>query len=569
MLNETASAVLKTQPRQKTEYSLRSNIALASVAIALTLAIIAPLIMLFQSAFFDENQNFVGLENFYNYFGSSALLSSVFNSVWIACTATVITVFIASIYAFALTNVNIKGKGFFKLVAFLPILAPSLLPSLALVYLFGKQGVFKPLLGDVQIYGPIGILISYCFWLFPAILMLMMVSFRSVDQRLIEASLSLGKNIWKTHYHVTLPAIRYGLISASLVAFIYVLTDFGIPKVIGGSFNMMALDVYKQIIGQQNMSMGAVISILLLLPAVFVFIFDRIQSKRHARFQSFQTKPYVSARNKKLETVLTLFCGLVSGAILLIILTAVLASFIQSWPYDLSLTLAHYSFEYVDGGGWAAYFNSIRMALFSTVFGTALIFIVVLLTERFKAHPFIKNYVQALVLLPLAVPGLVLGIAYILFFNQQSNPLNVLYGTMTILVISTIVHYYTVPHLTLTNAIKQIPLQLDQAAETLGTSKWKTFWKVYLPMCFPALCDVSVYIFVNAMTTVSAAIFLYSPDTSLAAVAVLNMDDAGDTVAAVAMSILILTTSCVVKLIHWLFTRKIMARSQQWRESAH
>lgn len=569
MLNETASAVLKTQPRQKTEYSLRSNIALFVVAIALTLAIVAPLIMLFESAFFDENQNFVGLDNFYNYFGSPALLSSVFNSVWIACTATVITVFLASIYAFALTNVNIKGKGFFKLVAFLPILAPSLLPSLALVYLFGKQGVFKSLLGDVQIYGPIGILISYCFWLFPAILMLMMVSFRSVDQRLIEASLSLGKNVWKTHYHVTLPAIRYGLISASLVAFIYVLTDFGIPKVIGGSFNMMALDVYKQIIGQQNMNMGAVISILLLLPAVFVFIFDRIQSKRHARFQAFQTKPYISARNKKLETVLTLFCGLVSGSILLIIFTAVLASFIQSWPYDLSLTLVHYSFEYVDGGGWAAYFNSIRMALFSTVFGTALIFMVALLTERFKAHSLIKNYVQALVLLPLAVPGLVLGIAYILFFNQQSNPLNVLYGTMTILVISTIVHYYTVPHLTLTNAIKQIPLQLDQAAQTLGTSKWKTFWKVYLPMCFPALCDVSVYVFVNAMTTVSAAIFLYSPDTSLAAVAVLNMDDAGDTVAAVAMSILILTTSCVVKLIHWLFTRKIMARSQQWRESSH
>ncbi|MFX7624063.1 putative 2-aminoethylphosphonate ABC transporter permease subunit [Acinetobacter baumannii] len=569
MLNEAASAVLKTQPRRKTEYSLRSNVALAAVAIALTLAIIAPLMMLFETAFCDENQNFVGLENFYNYFVSPALLSSVFNSVWVACAATVITVFLASIYAFALTNVNIKGKGFFKLVAFLPILAPSLLPSLALVYLFGKQGVFKPLLGDIQIYGPIGILISYCFWLFPAILMLMMVSFRSVDQRLIEASLSLGKNIWKTHYHVTLPAIRYGLISASLVAFIYVLTDFGIPKVIGGSFNMMALDVYKQIIGQQNMSMGAVISILLLLPAVFVFIFDRIQSKRHARFQAFQTKPYVSASNKKLEVVLSIFCGLVSGSILLIVFTAVLASFIQSWPYDLSLTLAHYSFEYVDGGGWAAYFNSVRMALFSTVFGTALIFMVALLTERFKAHPLIKNYVQALVLLPLAVPGLVLGIAYILFFNQQSNPLNVLYGTMTILVISTIVHYYTVPHLTLTNAIKQIPLQLDQAAQTLGTSKWKTFWKVYLPMCFPALCDVSVYIFVNAMTTVSAAIFLYSPDTSLAAVAVLNMDDAGDTVAAVAMSILILTTSCVVKLIHWLFTRKIMARSQQWRESAH
>lgn len=123
--------------------------------------------------------------------------------MWVACAATVITVFLASIYAFALTNVNIKAKASLNWWL-LPILAPSLLPSLALVYLFGKQGVFKPLLGDIQIYGPIGILISYCFWLFPAILMLMMVSFRSVDQRLIEASLSLGKisgrRITTSHY---------------------------------------------------------------------------------------------------------------------------------------------------------------------------------------------------------------------------------------------------------------------------------------------------------------------------------------------------------------------------------
>lgn len=120
MLNEAASAVLKTQPRRKTEFSLRSNIALASVAIALTLAIIAPLIMLFETAFFNENQSFVGLENFYHYFGSPALLSSVFNSVWVACTATVITVLLASIYAFALTNVNIKGKGFLYWWLFYP-----------------------------------------------------------------------------------------------------------------------------------------------------------------------------------------------------------------------------------------------------------------------------------------------------------------------------------------------------------------------------------------------------------------------------------------------------------------
>ena len=353
------------------------------------------------------------------------------------------------------------------------------------------------------------------------------------------------------------------------MAFTYVITDFGIPKVIGGSFNMMALDVYKQIIGQQNMNMGAVISILLLCPAVLAFIFDRYQSRRQERYQNFQIQPYRMHSSPVLEKVLTLFCSLISGAIVLIIVTAILASFIRYWPYDLSLTLSHYRFDYVDGGGWASYFNSIKLAGLSTVVGTVLIFIIALFTERFKSHPVLKNYVQMLVLLPLAVPGLVLGIAYILFFNTPENPLSWLYGGMMLLVISTIIHYYTVPHLTLSNAIKQIPTQLDHAAQSLGTSNWKMFYKVYLPLTFPALCDVSVYLFVNAMTTVSAAIFLYSPDTNLASVAVLNMDDAGDTVAAVAMSILILVTSCVVKLLHWFLTRKMMQSSQRWREHSH
>ncbi|MDM1758010.1 MULTISPECIES: putative 2-aminoethylphosphonate ABC transporter permease subunit [unclassified Acinetobacter] len=570
MLNQSAAdALLKSQTAQRSRYSLRSSMVLAVAAILLTLSLIAPLFMLMQSAFLNEQRQFVGLENFIQYFANPALMSSIFNSIWVSLTAMLIAVSLASVYAFALTNCNIRGKAFFKIVAFLPILAPSILPSLALVYLFGQQGVLKGILGDVEIYGPLGILISYCFWLFPAMVMLMMGAFRNIDQRLIEASHSLGKNTWQTHRAVTLPAIRYGLVSACLVAFTYVITDFGIPKVIGGSFNMMALDVYKQIIGQQNMNMGAVISILLLCPAVLAFIFDRYQSRRQERYQNFQIQPYRMHSHPTLEKALMVFCSLISGGIVLIIVTAVLASFIRYWPYDLSLTLSHYRFDYVDGGGWASYFNSIKLALLSTVVGTILIFIIALFTERFKSHPMLKNYVQILVLLPLAVPGLVLGIAYILFFNTPENPLSWLYGSMMLLVISTIIHYYTVPHLTLSNAIKQIPTQLDHAAQSLGTSHWKMFHKVYLPLTFPALCDVSVYLFVNAMTTVSAAIFLYSPDTNLASVAVLNMDDAGDTVAAVAMSILILLTSCAVKLVHWLFTRKMMASTQRWREQSH
>ena len=171
-----------------------------------------------------------------------------------------------------------------------------------------------------------------------------------------------------------------------------------------------------------------------------------------------------------------------------------------------------------------------------------------------------------LALLPLAIPGLVLGIAYILFFNHPANPLAMLYGTMTLLVISTLMHYYTVPHLTLTQSMQQIPQQLDHAAQTLGVSRFKLLSQVYIPIMVPALGEVWVYLFVNAMTTVSAAIFLYSPETSLAAVDILNMDDAGDTVSAVALSVVILLTSCVVKFLHWALSQRYLKRTKRWRQ---
>lgn len=567
MLNQpTAEALLKSKGYHRPHYSLAASTVLFVAALFLTLSLIAPLLLLLQSALVDEQHNFIGLQNFAEYFSNVTLLSSILNSLSIALFATLITVSLASIYAFALVNSQIRGKAFFKGVALLPILAPSILPSLALVYLFGQQGVFKEALGSIEIYGPLGILISYCFWLFPAVVMLMMSAMRHIDQRLIEAAQSMGKSPWLVHWAVTLPSIASALVSACLVAFTYVMTDFGIPKVIGGSFNMMALDVYKQIIGQQNLSMGAVISILLLCPALIAFIFDRYQRRRQQRYHNVQIQPYQMPSHPIVDKLLMGFCMLIAGSIILIILTAIIASFIRYWPYDLSLTFSHYRFDYVDGGGWDSYFNSIKLALLSTVFGTALIFVIALFSHRFKGHWLLKNYIQILVLLPLAVPGLVLGIAYILFFNAPQNPATLLYGGMSLLVLSTIIHYYTVPHLTLSNAIQQIPAQLDHVGQSLGSSSWTMFSKIYLPLTFPALCDVMLYLFVNAMTTVSAAIFLYSPDTNLAAVAVLNMDDAGDTVAAVAMSILILMTSVVVKLVHWLLTYKLMRSSQRWRE---
>jgi iron(III) transport system permease protein len=169
-------------------------------------------------------------------------------------------------------------------------------------------------------------------------------------------------------------------------------------------------------------------------------------------------------------------------------------------------------------------------------------------------------------MVPLAVPGLVLGISYIFFFNHPANPLNGLIGTMAILVLCTVVHFYTVSHLTAITALKQIDPEFEAVSASLKVPFYKTFWRVTVPICLPTILDIALYLFVNAMTTVSAVVFLFSADTKLAAISVLAMDDAGATAAAAAMAMMIVYTSAAVRGLHTLVSWGLSTRTHAWRK---
>ena len=174
--------------------------------------------------------------------------------------------------------------------------------------------------------------------------------------------------------------------------------------------------------------------------------------------------------------------------------------------------------------------------------------------------------IQVLALVPMAVPGLVLGLAYIFFFNHPANPLTFLYGTMAILVMVTIGHYYTVTHLTALTALKQLDKEFESVSDSLKASRIKTFARVTVPICLPAILDISVYFFLSAMTTVSAVVFLYSVHTQLASVTVLNMDDAGEQSPAAAMAMVIVITCIAMRVLHFLATRGLARRTQAWKK---
>jgi iron(III) transport system permease protein len=219
----------------------------------------------------------------------------------------------------------------------------------------------------------------------------------------------------------------------------------------------------------------------------------------------------------------------------------------------------------MDGGGWASFWNSIKMATLTAFFGTIIIFIGAYLIEKSRGYKQLRSAIQLLTMLPLAVPGLVLGLAYIFFFNASGNPLNFLYQSMTILVLCTISHFYTVSHLTAVTSLKQMDPEFEAVSSSMKVPLYKTFFVVTVPVAMPAILDISMYLFLNAMTTVSAVVFLYSPETALASIAVLNMDDAGDIAPAAAMGMMIVYTSIIARILHAFFAGGLLKRSQAWR----
>jgi len=538
---------------------------LGVIGLYLVVALALPLGLMLAKSLQGSRDEFVGLANYVRYFSTPALFQSIGNSLWVSILSTLITVPLAFVYAYALTRSLMPFRGLFKTVALVPILVPSLLPGLALVYLFGNQGLLKGALLGHSIYGPIGIVMAEVFTTFPHALLIILAALGLADMRLYEAAVALRASRPKIFWTVTLPGARYGLISATFVVFTIVVTDFGAPKVIGGQYNVLATDVYKQVIGQQNFQMGAVVSVILLVPAIFAFLVDRVVRRRQVALLSARAVPYEPRPQRPFDLSMLAYCIVIGFATLSIVAISQFAAVVKFFPYNLTLTWAHYDFDQKGGGGWASYYNSIRLALLTAVIGTVIVFCGAYLVEKARGFALGRGIFHFLAILPMAVPGLVLGLAYIFFFNAPSNPLNVLYRTMTILVVNTIVHFYTVGHLTALTALRQMDPEFETVSASLKQPFYRTFWRVTVPVCLPSALDIAIYMFVNAMTTVSGVVFIYGPKTELASISVLNMDDTGEIASAAAMAMMIFYTNVGARMLHLLLARRLEHRTQAWR----
>jgi iron(III) transport system permease protein len=542
---------------------------LALVALALLAFLAAPLLAILMQALQGREEQFVWFDNFISYAQTPALLGSVWNSVWVSCLVTLVVLPLAFTFAYALTRSCMPFKSLFRGITLIPLLAPSLLSAISLIYWFGNQGLLKSWMQGIgidQIYGAPGIVLAECLSVFPHTLMILVTALSLADARLYEAADAMGTTALRKFFTITLPGAKYGLISAALVTFTLVMTDFGIPKVIGGNFNVLATDVFKLVIGQQDFSKGAVVAILLLAPALLTFGVDKYVSRRQTAMLTARAVPYSPQPSPAYDRLMTLYCMVIAALVLAMLGMAVFASFASFWPYNLQPSLRHYTMGLLDAEVGEAFFNSLKMAAGTAVFGTLLVFCGAYLLEKTKGMDGLRSLLRLLAVLPMAVPGLVLGLGYIFFFNDPVNPLGGLYHTLTLLTLCTIVHFYTTGHLTAVTALKSLDSEFEAVSASLKVPFYKTFWRVTLPLCAPALIDMSRYFFINAMTTISAVVFLYSPETKVASIAILNLDEAGEIGAAAAMAVLIALSSTVATLLFMVLARWSNKRTQAWRK---
>ena len=570
---------------EKTKDEVIREILTWFILIFLIVAIVFPLGLLLTKSFENNSGEFIGLSNFKEYFSNKNLLISLKNTFTISIASSVISLVLAFIYAYGVQRTTIRFKNIFKYIALMPLFAPTMMHGISLVYLFGRKGAvttgffdkLPQLAFDINLYGATGIIIAEVLYIFPQIFLVLNIALSTTDYRLYEAADMLGTSNFRKFFTITLPNMKYGMISSFIIAFILSFTDFGAPKVVGGNFSVLATDVYIKVVGQNNMSMGAVVSIILLIPSVVAFFIDQKIQKKQGVVLNAKSIPYTAKENKARDIFFYIYTILICLFIISIFVTIFVSAFSKLWPYDLSFSLNNFKFYDYNGGIEIFFKNSFILAVLSGIFGTFMTFMSAYLIEKKEKKTIKDKVIYFLSLVPLALPGMVIGISYIFFFNKSyftipflnisiMNPFNSLYKTIWIMVLANVIHFYSISFLTANTALKKLDKEFERVSLSMGIPWYKTFSNVTFPMCLESILEIFFYYFVNSMVTISALVFLYTSSLNLLSIAVINLDDTGEIAKASAMSIVILLTNIIIKIIYQIILKFLQKRKNKMKE---
>ena len=464
---------------------------------------------------------------------------ALWNSLLVGVLTAGISIVLGFVYAYTLVRTAVPLKRLLHVLAILPIVSPPFVSSIAIILLFGRGGIITSgLLGlrDFNIYGFKGLLLAQVMTFAPVAYLVLRGVLEGIDPTLEDAALNLGAARLSVFRRVTLPLAVPGLAGAFLVVFIESLADFGNPLLLAGSaFPILSVQAYLQITGMFNLQAGAALSVLLLVPSIAAFLAYRavIGRRRYVTVTGKPGRSSLKATSPAATWVLFATTAATAAVVIMFYAVIVVGALARTWGVDNRPSLE--ALRYVLSVGRETIKDTLAIAITSTPVSGLLGMIIAFLIVR-KRFPG-RGTLELTSLLNFALPGTVVGIGYILAFNQR--PL-LLTGTMAILVACFIFRYVPVGIQSGIAVLRQIDPSIEEAAQNLGASSAATFRRVTLPLVRPAFFSALVFAFVRAMTAISAAVFLVSANWNLMTVQILSEVGSGRYNAAAAYSIVLL-----------------------------
>ncbi len=489
----------------------------------LILFILFPLYKIFVYSV-TNNEGRLSFQAAIDMFTSKAYARPLGNSMLLGITTGVLATLIGYIFAYALTRTDIPLKGFFRTIATIPIISPPFILSLSMIFLFGRNGLItRKLLGieDANVYGMHSLVVVQTISFFPIAYLTLTGTLSKLNPAVEDAALNLGASKARIFRTVTLPLSVPGILSSLLLVFIQSMEDFSNPAVISGSFSTLSVEAYRTITGMYDMRGGSLMALMLLAPTLIAFVLQKywLADKSFVTVTGKPTTARAQSRDLKLVWPLFAFCMLVAAIIILFYGTVLVGAFVKIWGINFSFTWSH--FKYVMTLGWQPLRNSVILALASTPIAGLLGMIIAFLVVR-KEFPG-KRAMEFVSMLTFAVPGTVVGIGYILAFNDKPFMWT---GSAFLLIMAFTFRNMPVGIESGTSTLIQIDRSIEEASTILGATGAVTFRRISLPMLKQAFFSGLVYSFVRAMTAVSAVIFLISPRWNLATISIFSLFEA-------------------------------------------
>ncbi|SDY70925.1 ABC transporter permease [Tessaracoccus flavus] len=524
-------------PRRKRRRVRQDPVTIALIAIVVAILfflVLLPLGRTFLTAFSER-----GLDTLTGMWTSPVNRKILVNTVVLGLLVAAIGTLIGFVLAYAQARLQWRGKKIVHLLSLLPIVSPPFAVATAVITLFGRGGIIsKQLLGlNWNVYGLGGLTLVLALSFFPVAYLNLLGMLRSLDPSMDEASQSLGANKWQVFRTVTLPMLIPGFAASFLLLFVESIADLANPIVLGGDFTVLASRAYIAIIGEYNLAAGAAYSMVLLVPALLVFIVQRYWANRQSAV-TVTGKPAGSAKlnasNAARIPVLAVV-GLIMVLIITIYGTVILGGFVRILGVNNTFTLDNYRYLF-QGIGSDAIITTTVLALIATpiagVLGMLIAWLVVRKLRRWAGA------MDFLGMLGLAVPGTVLGIGYAIAYNTPVDAWGrrflpalagggaIFAGAMAIVMVY-IARSIPAGQRSGVAALQQIDPAIDEASTSLGASGLTTFRKVTIPLIRMALLSGLTYAFARSMTTISAIIFITTPRTRIMTSQILSEVEAG------------------------------------------